>query len=77
MANSYLKCVFNWQPIRSDDSKALDAFSIFLKECRAATQCAGGMDVLEYRDNLQQILKKLPPYMHDKLRQFVQGRHHD
>ena len=76
MANAYLKRVLNWQPIRHDDPKALDEFSVFLKECKTATQCAGGLGVLEYRDNLQQILRKLPPYMHDRWRRIVQERHH-
>ena len=76
MANAYLKCLLNWQPIRHDDPKALDEFSLFLKECKTATQCAGGLGVLEYRDNLQQILRKLPPYMHDRWRRIVQEHHH-
>ena len=61
MANAYLKRVLNWQPIRHDDPKALDEFSVFLKEWKTATQCTGGFGVLEYRDNLQHILRKLPP----------------
>ena len=58
MANAYLKRVLNWQPIRSDDSEALDAFSVFLKECRTATHCTGSMGVLEYRDNLATDLEE-------------------
>ena len=76
MANAYLKRVLNWQPIRHNDFKALDEFSVFLKECRAATHCAGGLGVLEYRDNLQQILRKLPLYVHDRWRRIVQERQH-
>lgn len=46
-----------------------------LKECRSTTQCAGGLGVLEYRDNLQQILRKLPPYVDDRWKRIVQDRH--
>ncbi|XP_033118249.1 uncharacterized protein LOC117117882 [Anneissia japonica] len=66
MANEYIKKVLSWEYIRADDPKGLDAFAVFLKECRAATQTIGGMGVLEYSENLKKILQKLPNFMHDR-----------
>ncbi|KAJ8017933.1 hypothetical protein HOLleu_44355 [Holothuria leucospilota] len=72
IANSYVKKVFSWPPIRAEDPKALDEFAVFLKECEAATKCVGGLGVLEFSENLKHILQKLPFYMHDRWRNIVQ-----
>ena len=72
IANSYIQQVLQWPMIRADDPKSLDVFSVFLKECQAATQCIGTMNILEHTENLRQILKKLPVYMHDRWRTVVQ-----
>lgn len=42
IANSYIKKVLSWPPIRAEDPKALDEFAVFLKECEAATKCVIG-----------------------------------
>eukprot|EP00794_Sanderia_malayensis_P020968 gene20968-23024_t len=72
MANSYVQQALQWPMIRADDPKSLDAFSVFLKECEAATRCIGTMNILEHTENLRQMLKKLPVYMHDRWRTVVQ-----
>ena len=75
MANSYVQKVLQWPLIRGDDPKSIDAFSVFLKECKAATQCISVMNILEHTENLRQILKKLPVFIHDRWRRTVQKLH--
>lgn len=75
MANTYVHKVLQWPSLKVDDPKSIDAFSIFLKECQAATQCIGSVNILEHTENLRQILKKLPVYMHDRWRRIVQKLH--
>eukprot|EP00794_Sanderia_malayensis_P013144 gene13144-14495_t len=72
MANSYVQQALQWPMIRADDPKSLDAFSMFLNKCEAATRCIGTMNILEHTENLRQMLKKLPVYMHDRWRTVVQ-----
>ena len=73
MANSYMQQIIQWPSIKAENPKSINAFSTFLKESRAATQCIGSMNILEHTENLRQILKKLPVYMHERWRRTVQN----
>ncbi|XP_071948974.1 uncharacterized protein [Antedon mediterranea] len=56
IANAFVKKLYSWPVLRSSDSKSLDDFAIFLKECEAATQCVGSLAVLEFFENLKTIV---------------------
>ncbi|XP_056022166.1 uncharacterized protein LOC125649571 [Ostrea edulis] len=54
-----------------DGAKALDSYGIFLKECQFAIQNVEAVRILEYSENLKQLVKKLPYYLHEKWRNIV------
>ncbi|XP_033105683.1 uncharacterized protein LOC117107944 [Anneissia japonica] len=58
IVNSYVKKVMSWVPIRPNDPKALDEFSVYLTECKAATNCVGSLGVLEFSENLKHSMQK-------------------
>jgi hypothetical protein len=71
IAASFVKKVLKW-PINTDnDSKGLDEFAVFLCECENAVRCINSMRVLEYPDNMKQIVCKLPFHLHDRWRNLV------
>ncbi|XP_071952433.1 uncharacterized protein [Antedon mediterranea] len=72
IANSYIKKLLSWAPIKANDPKALDEFSVFLMECKAATLCVGSLGVLEFSENIRMTMEKLPQYLHDRWRNVVE-----
>ncbi|XP_077982843.1 uncharacterized protein LOC144437710 [Glandiceps talaboti] len=73
VAAAYIKKALNWPAIKSDDAKALDDYAVFLMECQYAVGTVDAGKVLEYADNIRQIVKKLPFWLHDKWRNIVQN----
>lgn len=61
----------DWPIIKPDGAKALDTYGIFLKECQFAIQNVEAVRILEYSENLKQLVKKLPYYLHEKWRNIV------
>ncbi|XP_071948920.1 uncharacterized protein [Antedon mediterranea] len=72
IANSYVKKLLSWAPIKANDPKALDEFSVFFMECKAATLCVGSLGVLEFSENIRMTMEKLPQYLHDRWRNVVE-----
>ena len=68
VAQAYVQRALNWPPVKADSAKALDEFSIFLRECLFAVEAA---EVLNYSENLKLLVKKLPYFLHDKWRTIV------
>jgi hypothetical protein len=71
VAQTYINKALNWPLIKGDDSKSLDKFAIFLRECMFAVEEVGAVQVLEYAENLKCLVMKLPFYLHDKWRNIV------
>ena len=72
LASSFVKRALKWPHIKPNDSKALDEFSIFLNECNHAMECMSYVRILENPDNIRKLIGKLPMYMHDKWRTYIQ-----
>ena len=71
IAQSYIKKALDWPIIKTDDAKALDSFSVYLKECQFAIENVEAARLLEYSENLKLLVKKLPYYLHEKWRNIV------
>ena len=71
IAQSYIKKALDWPIIKTDDAKALDSFSIYLKECQFAIENVEAARMLEYSENVKLLVKKLPYYLHEKWRNIV------
>ncbi|VDI41133.1 Hypothetical predicted protein [Mytilus galloprovincialis] len=71
IAHAYVKRALDWSVIKPDNAKALDDFSIFLRECLYAVENVEAARILEYSENLKHLVKKLPYYLHEKWRNIV------
>lgn len=72
IVHAFIKKALNWPNIKNDSPKDLDAFSIFLAECKYAVEDLDSLQILEYSENFKRIISKLPYSMHDKWRSRVQ-----
>ena len=70
IAYEYVKRALDWPQIKSDNSKGLDEFGIFLRECQFVVENVEAARVFEYSDNLK-LLMKLPFFLHEKWRNIV------
>jgi hypothetical protein len=68
IANSKLKKVLSMNNIKSDDPKGLDDLSIALSDCYFAAESVESTHILDYQENIRQILMKLPYSLQDKFR---------
>jgi hypothetical protein len=73
IAHAYIHKALNWPLIDANNAKAIDDFSIFLMECENAVTSIEAAKVLEYPDNMLQLVKTLPYHLHDKWRNIVYG----
>ncbi|XP_071137143.1 uncharacterized protein [Mytilus edulis] len=71
IAHAYVKRALDWSVIKPDNAKALDDFSIFLRECLYAVENVEAARILEDSENLKHLVKKLPYYLHEKWRNIV------
>lgn len=71
VANSYVKRALDWPFIKGDDPKALDAYNIFLVECQYVVENVSAARVLDYQENIQKIVKKLPYTLQERFRNIV------
>jgi len=60
IATAYMSKAFTWTMIKAEDVKALQAFSLFLRGCRNATEHLTYMDEMNVVSNMKNILQKLP-----------------
>ena len=56
------------------DAKALDEYTVFLRECLYAIQDVAALGVLEYQGNIKAMVEKLPYQMPDRWRCIVENR---
>ena len=73
VANAFINKALNWPQVKGDNPKSLDDFGIFLVECENAIKSLEAVRILEYPNNLQQLVKKLPFYIQEKWRTIVQN----
>ena len=71
VVDAFIKKALRWPIIRANDPKALDEFALFLIECHNAVKCMEAEKVLEYSENMRQLVAKLPFHLHDKWRNIV------
>jgi predicted secreted protein len=71
IANAFIKRALEWPPVR-DSAKALDDFAIILTECEHAANSIQAICILDYSENIKRMIAKLPFYLHDRWRNFVQ-----
>lgn len=78
MATAYMEKVLAWASIKSDDSKALQAYSLFLRGCCNAMEEIQDISELDMPANMLFVIKKLPYKLRDRWRTVaceLQGRH--
>jgi len=71
IVNGFITKAVSWAPIKPDNPKELERFGVFLAECLNAISSLDALKVLEYSDNMKQIVSKLPYQLHDKWRNIV------
>ncbi|CAC5362243.1 unnamed protein product [Mytilus coruscus] len=71
MASAFIKKALDWPSIKSGDIKSLDEFALFLVECQYGTESMKAGNVLEYSENIECLMSKLPFHMYDRWRNVV------
>lgn len=68
IASAYMDKVLTWPVVRSEDVKALQAYSFLLRACCNAMGMVGSMHELDVTANMQSVIKKLPFKLRDMWR---------
>lgn len=68
IATAYMEKVLSWTAIRADDTKALQAFTLFLRGCCNTMDDVNYLQELNMTANLMAIIKKLPYRLREKWR---------
>ncbi len=79
IASAYLNKVSSWPTIKSEDGKALHAYSLFLRGCCNAMDDVHSLCELNTPANMIAVIKRLPYKLRDKWRTVscdIQERHH-
>lgn len=71
IASAYMDKVFTWPVVRSEDVKALQAFSIFLRQCSNAMGGVHFSHELDAPTNMQMVVKKLPYKLKERWREIA------
>ncbi|XP_039869513.1 uncharacterized protein LOC120722563 [Simochromis diagramma] len=71
LATAYMSKALAWSSIKAEDTKALHAYSIFLRGCCNAMEDLSYMQELDMPANMLAITKKLPYRQRDKWRTAV------
>ena len=74
LANAYVRRALGWPEVRPDNPSGLDAFAIFLEECKNAVHSINAARVLEYSKNIRRLVSKLPLYLHERWRNVVMNK---
>lgn len=78
IASAYMDKIFSWPAIKSEDGKALQAYSLFLRGCCNAMKDVYDLCDLNTSANMIAVIKKLPYKLRDKWRTEacnIQERH--
>ena len=68
IANAYIEKALNWQVIRMEDGKALNAYALFLTGCNNTMGDLEFMDEMDNPTNMRTVLSKLPYKLREKWR---------
>lgn len=68
IAHAYMEKINNWPAIKSEDTKALQTFSLFLKGCSNLTEHITQLKELDLPSNMRSIILKLPYKMRERWR---------
>ena len=68
IATAYMDKAFAWSAVKSEDVKALQAFSLFLRGCCNAMENLTYMEEMNVASSMKTILLKLPYKLRDKWR---------
>ncbi|KAK0143250.1 hypothetical protein N1851_018627 [Merluccius polli] len=60
IASAYMDKIFAWPAIKSEDGKALQAYSLFLRGCHNAMKDVYNLSDLNTSANMVSVIKKLP-----------------
>ena len=72
VANAYVNRALKWDEIKDEnDVKKLDDFAIFLVECLNAIKCLDAVRLLNFPQNIQSLVNKLPPLYRGKWRNHM------
>ena len=65
---AYIEKAMSWPAIKSEDSSALDSFSVFLTGCRNTMEDIDYMKEMDHPKNLKAVVSKLPYKLREKRR---------
>ncbi len=68
IASAYMDKIFSWPSIKSEDAKALQAYSLFLRGCCNAMKDVYNLCDLNTSANMLNMIKRLPYKLRDKWR---------
>lgn len=68
VASAYMERALSWSPIKTEDLKALQDYSLFLRSCSNAMEGVDYLHELNMPANMLTIIKKLPYKFRDKWR---------
>ena len=68
IASSYMERILNWTPVKGEDVKALQSFSLFLRGCSNLTEQMTQMKELDLPFNMRSIIMKLPYKLRERWR---------
>lgn len=71
IASAYMEKIFNWTPIKGEDVKGLQSFSLFLRGCSNLTEQVMYMRELDLPANMRSIILKLPYKLREKWRNIA------
>lgn len=66
IAAAYMEKILNWTPVKSEDIKGLQSFSLFLSGCANVTEQLMHMKELDLPSNMRSIILKLPYKLREK-----------
>ncbi|KAK5918628.1 hypothetical protein CgunFtcFv8_003375 [Champsocephalus gunnari] len=68
VASAYLQKALSWPPVRTEDVKALQDYSFFLRACANAMEEVQYLHELDMAANMMIIIRMLPSHLRDKWR---------
>ncbi len=71
IASALMEKAFKWPKIKSEDGKALSAFSLFLLSCRNTVEDVEFMDEMDNPTNMRVVASKLPYKLIEKWRSYA------
>lgn len=66
--SAYIEGALNWEPIRTEDGKALHGYAVYLRSCGNAIKDLPNMSELDLPSNMKQLVLKLPFKLREKWR---------